>query len=85
MQNVFNDFFKIERKIRIPAPCFFYPGSVGWSAMCAVFPCHNHLFLKINVCNFLVKILRIKHHNYSFLIHHYKEKNRPICPAKSDI
>ena len=24
----FNDYFKIERKIRIPAPCLFYPGFV---------------------------------------------------------
>ena len=74
MQNVFNDFFKIKRKIRIPAPCFFDPGFVGWSAMCAVFPGHNHIFLNINVCKILVKILRIKHHNSSFLINHYKEK-----------
>ena len=62
---------------RIPVPCFIYHGSAGWSSMCAVFPGHNHLFLKINVCNFLVKILRIKHHNSSFLIHHYKEKTDP--------
>ena len=62
-----NDFFKIERKICIPAHCFFfYPGSVGWSAKCVVFPGHSHLFLKINVCNFLVKILRNKPHNSSF-------------------
>ena len=74
MQNVFNDFFKIERKICIPAPCFFYPGSDGWPAICAVFSGHNHLFLKINVCNFLVKIVWIKHHNSSFLIHHYMGK-----------
>ena len=47
VSEIVNDFFKIERKNRIPAPCFFYPGSVGWSAMCAVFPGHNHLLLKI--------------------------------------
>ena len=83
MQNVFKNFFKIERKIRIPASCFFYPGSVGWSTMCAVFPGHNHLFLKINVCSFLAKILRIKHHNSSFLIHHHKEKTDLYVPQRA--
>ena len=68
--------------IRIPAPCFFYPGSVGCSAMCAVYSGHNHLFLKINVCNFLVKILRIKHHNSSFLIHHNKENKQTYMSRK---
>ena len=46
MQNVFNDLYASTL-------LFFYPGSVGWSAMCEVFPGHNHIFLKINVCNFL--------------------------------
>ena len=70
-------------KFRIPAPCFFYPGSVGCSAMDAVFAGHNHLFLKINVCNFLFKILRIKHHNSSFLINHYKEKTDLYVPQRA--
>ena len=75
MQNVFNDFFKIERFV-YQRLAFFYPGSVSWSAMCAVFPGHTHLFLKINVCNFLVNIQWSKHHNSSFLIHHYKENKQ---------
>ena len=62
MQNVFNDSYT--------APCFLYPGSVGWFAMCVVFPGYNHLFLTKNVGNFLFKIIRNKHHNSSFLIHH---------------